>query len=126
MEEAMCEQLILGLSNARQQTGLVRQLKRIRQESGLGVEDVARRAGMAPCVFAEFERGGMNFAMSTLRAIANALGAELKLEVKRTGSRFAVSVSERRHANLHVEEWSQWGNCRSPKPAIAYTVSGLG
>lgn len=62
---------------------LVRQRKQIRQESGLGVEDVARRASLDPCVVAEFERGGMNFPMLTLRAIASAPGVELNPEVRK-------------------------------------------
>ena len=87
----MDAQRALGLTNARQQTQLIRQLKEIRRESGLSVEDLARETDFDPAFILKFEKGGMNFTASTLRTIARALGAELKLEAKKPGGRFTHS-----------------------------------
>ncbi|PLA28082.1 MULTISPECIES: helix-turn-helix domain-containing protein [Corynebacterium] len=113
----------LGLSNARQQTKLVRQLKEIRQASGLTVEDVAREANLEPSFVAKFERGGMNFSASTLRTIARVLGAELRLDAKRPGSRFVSQASSARNDNPNVQGWSHSGARPSIKKTFTYSVN---
>lgn len=81
---------------------LIRQLKKICQASGWSIEDGARRANLHLCVVAVFDRGGMNFRMLTRGAIARALGAQLGLEVKRTGTSF-LSQKKGRYPSLYGE-----------------------
>lgn len=106
----MDAQVALGLSNARQQTKLVRDLKAIRQESGLTVEYVAEQTKLEPSFIVKFEKGGMNFTAATLRAIAKALGAELKLEARKPTGSF-VSFSDSSQAN--ASKTRPWAGSRT-------------
>lgn len=106
----MDAQIALGLSNARQQTKLVRELKAIRQESGLTVEYVAEKTKLEPSFIVKFEKGGMNFTAATLRAIAKVLGAELKLEAKKPTGRF---VSSSVASQAEASKTSPWAGSRT-------------
>ena len=58
------------------------QLKQRRQELGLSLSDVARRAGTSPATLSRYEHGWTRFETYTLRKLAVALGCELKIELR--------------------------------------------
>lgn len=64
------------------------QLRQRRQELGLSLADVARRAGTSAATLSRYENGWTRFETYTLRKLAVALGCELRIELhpKATGA----------------------------------------
>lgn len=58
---------------------MIRGLKSVREQHGISVQDVADSMGVDVSMVYRFEKGGTNFAMSTLRAYADAVNAKLEL-----------------------------------------------
>ena len=56
-------------------------LRRRRQELGLSLTQVARRAGTSAATLSRYERGWMRFEVSTLRKLATCLGCTLDVSI---------------------------------------------
>lgn len=69
----------LGFANARQITGLVRQLREVRLANGISVENVAADMEVDPSMIYRFEKGGTNFTAATISRYALAVGAVFEL-----------------------------------------------
>lgn len=111
----------LGITNARQQTKIVRQLRAIRLEAGLTVDDLAREAELDPAFIVKFEKGGMNFTAATLRTIAKALGAELQLDAKKPNRRLVRPAPEVQSLD---SAWLRPGARVSERNTFTTTFSG--
>ena len=73
------------------------------------VEEVAHATKLEPSFIVKFEKGGMNYTASTLRAVAKALGAELRFEAKRPNARFVRSASSLESEKREVNPWRKLG-----------------
>ena len=63
---------------------LSRQLKRARQEAGLTLSQLARRAHTSVATLSRYENGWGRFEVYTLRKLATALGCRLRISLERT------------------------------------------
>lgn len=59
------------------------QLRTIREERGLSTRELAERTGLAHSHIVRIENGKYNLRIDTLNTIADALGAEIKIDKKR-------------------------------------------
>jgi transcriptional regulator with XRE-family HTH domain len=78
------------------------QLRQRRQELGLSLSDVARRAGTSAATLSRYEHGWTRFETYTLRKLAVALGCDLRIEL-RPRSRRAPSRGRKANAQARLK-----------------------
>lgn len=72
----------LGVELADEQLGIIFGIRRVRQERGLSVTDVAEAMGVDPAQVSRLESGATNPTMSTLRRYAKAVGAIFRVQTR--------------------------------------------
>ncbi|MEI6219639.1 MAG: helix-turn-helix transcriptional regulator [bacterium] len=77
------------------------QLKHRREELGLSLSEVARRAGTSPATLSRYENGWTRFETYTLRKLASALGCELQIQLM-AGLAAATSCGSRGDATKRL------------------------
>ncbi len=100
----------LGIELADEQLGMIFGIRRVRQERGLSISDVAEAMNVDPAQVSRLESGATNPTMATLRRYAKAVGAVFRIQTRHWRD------EQTRMVRRSVEAWESGDEANSSSP----------